>query len=262
MKCVKFEEIKKELNFTISVILGKQNNKDTFKRIIDYQEQIRRDIRDNSVIEIIKLNEFRKAIQDKPEFIYLYPKERLHFSFINLLTFELGDVEFKDAEESITKTKLYEKIKEIMKEIKLKINMPIPAKIKRIYIPKRIENYIECNIFLDDPKLFTEKLKDHYKYTKEKLLQEGIPNKDVKIKAYSNEKEEIAKYKFEYFAVNIFRFLSQKEQILKGWDFLYNKIETINKEIKENPLDFKIHFLDCIISDAYLSNNVYKIDKS
>ena len=120
---IKFEEPKGELYINLSVLLesGENNAKNGLERIINIQNNIKGIINNN--IKLIEgtdelLEEIEK-LDGEEGFIYQYPKDRLHFSFINFLTFEILDGDFKEMRRIIEETELFKNLKSIIKEIKI-----------------------------------------------------------------------------------------------------------------------------------------------
>ena len=112
-------------------------------------------------------------------------------------------------------------------------------------MPETIEKSLALNIYVDKPKLG-----DIEEDVKQKLLKKGIPNNNVKVKVYT---DGVCKY----FPINIFRFISKKEEYLKSRCFskLYEEIKKINKDLDSNPIPFEIREFTPVISDPYLAND-------
>jgi len=249
MKCIKFEKPKEELYLTLSVILQEniENNNDAINKIINIQKNL---INNNEVIK--DANKLQSRLQNlKNKIIYQYPKGRLHFSVINFLTFKLvNHKSFKNRADNIKKQKYFKDIKKIVKSIKPKIK-EVDSRIKRIYAPKRIGSSLALNLYIDNFDWFKnlEKIKEKIK---KEFLSNSIPNNEVEIKAYP---EDI----YEYFAINIFRFINKNEQFFYKLDNIYEKIKKENKKLRNNPISFKIKKFTLVISDPYLANKDYEI---
>lgn len=241
---IKFEKRKSELYLTISCII--ENNS-----ILNIQErlwkELREEFKEHKDIEFVEdINRLNQENNIKL-IIYKYPKERIHFSLINLLT--RNDIEYSKFEEIFELLKKDDTFKNIKNDIENIIEKNIKKKIiegtiKRLYFPQKIEGSIALNISIDQKEWssYLGSLESTIKKVLEKYCLDG----EVKLKMHND----------KYFAINLIRFINNKSDDsfagLCRESSIYKKINEINKELEES---FKSSFKTCfVISDPYLSN--------
>lgn len=250
---IKFEKPENKLFLTVSALIKKEYRKD----ILDIQNRIEKIIKEktnlkNLSIEKDKDNLSYNKIINRGDFIYRYPEDTFHFSIANFLTYNIVEENFNDSKEIIREDNTFKSALEKARNFKNKLGTEtIKTEIKRIYIPGGIESSIAVNVFPEQS--FLEKLKEKRKFMETELVKDLIYN-DFGIKAYPQDN-------FQYFALNIFRFISKKESKMKNKN-LRNELLEINKNLNKNPItaEFKINI---VISNPYLSNKnpTFKEDK-
>jgi hypothetical protein len=124
--------------------------------------------------------------------------------------------------------------------------------IRRIYLPAGIEGSLALNAFPTKKEFFIN-LEKIVKETRKKMNTKELPiSHNLEIKAYPKEN-------YQYFALNIFRFIDRDDIPINRKDNFYKKIEKVNSKLKKNPI--KIKMKPCIvISDPYLANDKPQID--
>lgn len=227
---IKFEKPKKELYLTVSCLISDNNN-----RIINIRDDIL-SIINNEKLNIISFE--GENYKEYEQVIAKYKEDRLHFSLINLLTYELnGNLDFETMREKLRTNDFFLKAISEGKEIMQKIKIERRGKIKNIYFPQSIENSITCNLYLNDKDTSFINFFKNYKTG----IEEIDNNKKIKINPGNN------------FSVNIVRFINNGKEDYYLKSELYKKIEEINLELKNEPIEISFD-LRLVISNPYLSN--------
>lgn len=227
---IKFEKPKKELYLTVSCLISDNNN-----RIINIRDDIL-SIINNEKLNIISFE--GENYKEYEQVIAKYKEDRLHFSLINLLTYELnGNLDFETMREKLRTNGFFLKAISEGKEIMQKIKIERRGKIKNIYFPQSIENSITCNLYLNDKDTSFINFFKNYKTG----IEEIDNNKKIKINPGNN------------FSVNIVRFINNGKEDYYLKSELYKKIEEINLELKNEPIEISFD-LRLVISNPYLSN--------
>jgi hypothetical protein len=255
---IKFEKPKNELNFTFSAVVDKKEN----KRILDIQKETIKIIKKEEMLKDLEIekkrNGFYKRIARGDRFIYKYPSDRLHFSIVNFTTYDIISLkDFDKARGAVEKTTNFRKLKTKIKNFKKLFLQSLENKfkevmIRRIYLPAGIEGSLALNAFPTKKEFFIN-LEKIVKETRKKMNTKELPiSHNLEIKAYPKEN-------YQYFALNIFRFIDRDDIPINRKDNFYKKIEKVNSKLKKNPI--KIKMKPCIvISDPYLANDKPQID--
>lgn len=259
---IKFEKPKNELYLTFSAVIKKEDN----ECILNIQKTIIKIVKEEKILKDLGIEEERKDLYGRIEkgdrFIYKYPRDKLHFSIVNFATYKIVSLDrFEKARDSISHTINFEKLKDEVCNFEKLFNEEVSknefkVEIRRIYLPSGVEDSLALNAFSLGGRFF-KNLKSIVGLTENKINQNQISH-EIEIKAYPKDD-------FQYFALNMFRFIDsenkpEKERFLDRCRGFYKKIEDINKDIKIFP--FTIKMKPCIvISDPYLANKEpYKID--
>ncbi|MDD5012947.1 MAG: hypothetical protein PHI45_03055 [Candidatus Pacebacteria bacterium] len=228
---IKFEKPKKELYLTISCFI---NNEDG--RFYKFRDDIL-ELLKNTGLSIIDLE--GENYKEYKQVIARYKERSLHFSLINLLTYNLnGNLDFETMKQNLKINPFFMESKEKGEEIIRKIKIEERGEIRNIYFPQSIENSIAYNLYLKDEDVSFIKAFQNYKTG----IKELDNNKKVKINPGDN------------FSVNIIRFINNEKEDYYLKSDLYKKIEEINLELKNKPIKVKFD-LKMVISNPYLSNN-------
>jgi len=254
---IKFEDPKRELYLTFSAVVDKKGS----EYISNIQKKIREIMEKEEILKDLEIKEgiedLHGRIERRDRFIYQYPKDRLHFSIVNFATYEIVYLDkFDEARNNISHTINFEDLEKEVCNFKKLFNEEISkdefmVEIKRIYLPAGVKDSLTLNAFpfpLEDG--FFKNLKRIRGLTKKKINKEQISH-EIEIKAYPKDD-------FQYFALNMFRFIDsnnipEKERFLSKAEGFYKKIEKINKDLKEKKPIIKME--PCIVvSDPYLAN--------
>jgi len=227
---IKFEKPKEELYLTISCLVKSED-----KRLISSRDRIIKLLENK--LSVINLD--GENYKDYEKVVAKYKEDRLHFSLMNLLTYEINEnFDFETLREGLEVNDFFIKAKEKGKEIMSKIKIKNEGEIKNIYFPQAIENSIAYNVYLNDEDTSFIKSFNYYRTG----IKE-IDNNSNKIKIHGDN-----------FAINIVRFINNdnKDYYLKI--DLYKEIEKINFDLRKKPI--KVTFdLELVVSNPYLSNN-------
>ncbi len=255
---IKFEKPENRLSLSFSAVAKKEDR----KRISDIQKEIKKIVKKEEMLKDLGIEEEReglyKRIKRGDRFIYKYPPESLHFSIVNFATYDTGKNavslrDFDDVRKNIEDTANFEKLRanieifkgSFLREV-LENNEFIDVQIGRIYLPAGIEGSLALNAF-PKTKCFFTNLGKIVEETRKRMDTEKLPvSHNLKIKAYSEKN-------YQYFALNIFRFIDRDENHFNQGGTFYKKVEKINSSGK---FPFKLKMKPCIvISDPYLAND-------
>src|SRR3989344_5805218 len=200
------EERKETLNLTISVRVI-ENGQSAFKKVKELQ-----------------FNALHQLPMQPRIGTYIYPEETLHFSVLNLTSFDLS-VDFNSARNFIEQQVWYEKLQTYIREnILNKLNnQSYNFKFEKFYIPDSgtIEGSLTLN--LKPPKNFIKNLERIQGSIKEELYKLNVPLQNFKIKDHDG-----------LFGINILRFLGKKEIPIENCEKFYEYIEKENKKLSVN----------------------------
>lgn len=179
---------------------------------------------------------------------YLYPRDTLHFSILNLTTFDLG-VDFASGRRFVEVQSWY---KQLLKEGFVTKTLTritelfekTEFQIEKIYTDNdQINNSLTLNLSCGDKK---EGLKEV-----ESELKEEIYKKELKIPIEGFG----VKPRGEFFALNLLRFFGPPNSIIEDCDEFYQFVYEKNKQLsKDKPVILHKLKPAFVISDAYLSN--------
>ncbi len=218
------EEKKETLNLTISARVFENNNGHVLEKIEEIQ---------------------KCAVQSLPSHsrigIYVYPRDTLHFSILNIVSFDL-DVDFESARRVTEMRDWHQCFLEFVKvEILEKLELPRELDIEKFYIPDEgeIKGSLALNLKVDDS--LNKKLESVKKQARQGLLKLGVPVGKLEIKAPKS-----------YFVLNILRFFGKRDTFIENCDAFYAYIE---RETENFPITLKLEQPILVVSNSYLSNS-------
>jgi len=175
--------------------------------------------------------------------VYIYPEETLHFSILNLTSFDL-DINFSSARNFMEQLTWYKSLKNYIKQ-QLCIPENYTGNIKKFYLNKDKDGVIEKSITLNiNPGGLIEDFNKLKGSIKEELYKLGIPINGFGMKNYNT----------EFLGINILRFFGEDQDFIENCDKVYAYMENKNREFEKEPIKLKINKICLVVSDSYLSN--------
>jgi len=222
------EQKKQALNLTFSARLIDQGDDQMVSIVTDLQREALKNLRPQSTLRT-----------------YLYPRDTLHFSIINLTTFEL-EIDFASGRKFIEAQFWYGDLGKIAQSTLSQMTEHFKGKefyIERIYKDDKgqIENSLALNLRCDDDVAKLQKIADQLKENVRKKLKMSIEGFGVKRPN-------------KFFALNLLRFFGTPGSNIEDCDDLYHFVDIKNEEFKQCNKIFKNLKPVFVISDAYLSN--------